>query len=296
MLHGVGIVCFAGSYAVALILELSRLVFRSAIRGVVMLGFATAGLVAHTAFLYHQAVEMPGSPLSSPREWYLIAAWLLVVVYLYLTCYHPGRSFGLFLLPLVLGLIGVAVFFASPEPFARGPASRAWGLVHGGSILLASVSLLVGLVAGLMYLEQARRLKKKRPPIRGLRLPSLEWLRRANSRAVVIATFMLGLGLSSGEILRLLSRGEVVPWNDPVVLSTSCLFGCLLAAVGVGVVYRPATAGRKVVYLTLLSFLALVIALAMVLSMGTRHGGQKVAKETLLIGHPPNTQSPIPDP
>ena len=273
MLHGVGIVCFAASYAVALVLELSRLVFRSAIRSAVMLGFAAAGLVAHTAFLCHRAVETPGSPLSSQREWYLIAAWLLVVVYLYLTCYHPGRSFGVFLLPLVLGLIGVAAFFANPESYAREPASRAWGLVHGGSILLASVSLLVGLVAGMMYLEQARRLKKKRPPTRGLRLPSLEWLLRANSRAIVIATFLLGLGLLSGEILRLLSRGESVPWNDPVILSTFCVFGCLLASVVVGVFYRPATAGRKVAYLTLLSFLALVIALAMVLSMGTRHGG-----------------------
>jgi ABC-type uncharacterized transport system permease subunit len=287
MLHGVGIVCFAGSYAVALVLELSRLVFRSAIRGAVMLGFAAAGLAAHTAFLYHQAVETPGSPLLSQREWYLIAAWLLVVVYLYLTCYHPGRSFGLFLLPLVLGLIGVAVFFASPEPYAREPASRAWGLLHGWAILLASVSLLVGLVAGMMYLEQARRLKKKRPPMRGLRLPSLEWLRRANSRAIVIATFMLGLGLLSGEVLRLLSHGDSVPWNDPVVLSTFGVFGCLLASVAVGVFYRPPTAGRKVAYLTLLSFLALVLALAMVLSMGTRHGGQPLSAKEMSVSHPP---------
>ena len=49
MLSGVHIVCFATSYAVALVLEVSRLLFRSGVRGVVMLGFAGVGLVIHSA-------------------------------------------------------------------------------------------------------------------------------------------------------------------------------------------------------------------------------------------------------
>ena len=110
MLSGVGIICFATSYAVALVLEVSRLLFRSGIRGAVMLGFAGVGLVLHSAYLYYRAVEAVsagGSPLSGQAEWCLIAAWLLVVVYLYLVYYHPRASFGLFLLPLALGLIAV---------------------------------------------------------------------------------------------------------------------------------------------------------------------------------------------
>ena len=42
-LSGVSTICFAGSYAVALLLELSRLVFRSGVRGALMIGFAAAG-------------------------------------------------------------------------------------------------------------------------------------------------------------------------------------------------------------------------------------------------------------
>ncbi|MCX7425917.1 MAG: cytochrome c biogenesis protein CcsA [Planctomycetia bacterium] len=278
---GIGVVCFASSYAVALALEISRLLFRSGVRGAFMVGFAAAGLVAQTAFLYHQALKTPGSPLSSQRDWCLVAAWLLVVVYLYLTCYHPKNAFGVFLLPLVLGLIGVARFLADAQPYAREPASRAWGVVHGVSILLASVAVLVGFVAGIMYLEQARRLKKKLPPIRGLRLPSLEWLARANSRAIVVSVLMLAVGLASGEILRLLSQGDRLPWYDPVVLSTVCVFLWLLAAAVVGVLYRPAQAGRKVAYLTLVSFVALVVALALVLSVDTQHGGRQSRAEAV---------------
>jgi hypothetical protein len=100
LMPGIDFVCFASSYAVALALEVSRLLFRSGVRGAFMVGFAAAGLVAQTAFLYHQALKTPGSPLSSQQDWCLVAAWLLVVVYLYLTCYHPKNAFGVFLLPL----------------------------------------------------------------------------------------------------------------------------------------------------------------------------------------------------
>ena len=162
MLSHVQIFCFLASYTVALALEVSRLWFRSSIRGVAMLGFVVAGWIAHTAFLYNSAMEAAQSPLSSNRDWLLLAAWVLVMVYFYLACYHPTTHFGIFFLPLVLGLIAAA-HFADAEHFAREP-SKIWGIIHGTSILLATVTVLIGFAAGLMYLEQADRLKRKRPP------------------------------------------------------------------------------------------------------------------------------------
>ena len=284
MLSGIKFVCFAASYAVALALEVSRLFFRSGVRGVVMLGFAAAGLLAHTIFLgyrvrdfyaTYEAANPNASPLSSNQDWYLIAAWLVVVVYLHLTWFHPKVSFGVFLLPLVLALVGVA-FVADPQPFPRDPASRVWGTIHGTSILLASVTVLVGLVAGLMYLWQARRLKHKVPAQKGLRLPSLEWLQRANSRAIGIAVTLAGIGILSGTILNATNRGRdagFVPWNDPVILSTLVMFGWLAGSSAIGLVYRPAREGRRVAYLTVVSFLFLVIALGLVFLNDTQHGG-----------------------
>jgi ABC-type uncharacterized transport system permease subunit len=280
MLSRVSIVCFAGSYAVALALELTRLLFRSGVRGAVMLGFAGAGLFAHTVYLFYriaesyQAAGSVSSPLSSKQEWYLIAAWLLAIVYLYLTCYHPRVPFGLFVLPLVLGLIAVAAFAADPRPSARESASTAWGMVHGISILLATVAVLVGFAAGLMFLGQDRRLKSKAPPGAGLRLPSLELLQQINSRTLVIALIMMGLGIVSGMVLNLINRGQgerPLLWNDPVVVSSLLMFGWLMLSSGIGVVYRPVREGRKVAYLTVVSFVFLAIALWSVLSNATRH-------------------------
>ena len=278
MLEEIKIACFATSYAVALVLEISRPAFRSGVRGVVMLGFAGVGLVAHTAYLYHRAIRSPGSPLSSEQDWYLIAAWVLVSAYLLLVYYHPRTGFGLFLLPLVLGLIGVAWFFADQEPFARGPASRVWGGIHGSSLLLAVVAVLIGFAAGLMYLEQARRLKHKLPPIRGLRLPSLEWLERTNSRAIVVSLLMLGLGVLSGVVLNRIGKEDMdrgLPWYDPVVLGASGMFVWLLIATIGGGLYRPARKGRKVAYMTVVSFVFLAIALSMGLFFDTLHGGKR---------------------
>jgi len=278
MLSGVSIVCFAASYAVALGLEVSRLFFRSGVRGAIMLAFAAAGLLAHTAFLAHRAAEAAGSPLSSKQEWYLLTAWLLVVVYLYLTYFHPKQAFGVFILPLVLGLIGVGTLAADAEPFAREPASRIWGGIHGSSILLATAAMLVGFAAGLMYLGQAYRLKRKLPPLRGFQLPSLEWLQRANSRAIVISLLLLAVGILAGVVLNLINRQRQVtllPWSDPLVLSTLGMFGWLVVSAGVGVFYRPTREGQKVAYLTVVSFVFLVIALGIGMSVMTQHSGKQ---------------------
>jgi ABC-type uncharacterized transport system permease subunit len=282
-MSGVSTLCFAASYAVALALEISRLLFRSGIRGAVMLGFAAAGLVAHTAFLYYQAVQAvdaAAAPLSSARDWYLMAAWVLIVVYLYLVFYHPQTPFGLCLLPLALVLIGLGRFAASAEPLALVPAAKAWGMIHSMSIMLAVVSMLVGFIAGVMYLGQMRRLKRKLPPLRRLRLPSLEWLDRANSRAIVISVLMLALGVLSGTILNVINgsspRGSI-SWYDPVVFGTMLMLAGLLVAVGVGVWHKPQRAGRKVAYLTLLSLLFLVflaMALTLMMFFNTQHGGR----------------------
>ncbi len=282
MLSGVSIICFAASYAVSLALEVSRLLFRSGVRGALMLFFAVAGLVAHTAFLYHKAITTKGTPLSSERDWCLVAAWVLIAVYLYLVYYHPRIPFGLFLLPLALGLIAVGWFVAADAPFSRAPASRIWGIIHGVALALTAVAVLMGFAAGLMYLGQSRRLKRKGYAGSGLQLPSLEWLERVNSRSMVVALLMLTIGIGSGMVLNLINRDPHagrMSWSDPVVMGTFFLWAWLLVAVVAGRLYRPARTGRRVVYLTFVSFVFLAVALAMMLLMDTSHGGTRAQRQ-----------------
>ena len=139
----------------------------------------------------------------------------------------------------------------------------------------------MGFVAGMMYLIQANRLKHKLPASQGLRLPSLEWLERVNSRAIVISALMIGVGFASGIILNLVLHERSIdqlPWSDPIIWRTGLMFGWLLVAVLFSAIYRPARGGRKVAYLTVASFAFLAISLGLGVLLPSEHGGEKKAE------------------
>jgi len=271
-LSGISIVCFAASYAVALGCEASRLAFRSGVRGMVMIAFAAAGLVAHTLFLGWRGVTESAAPLSSPFDWYLLAAWLLAAGSLWLTLANPRTPVGLFLLPVVLALIGAAVL-ASREPFLRSPAAQIWARIHGSFNLAFSVSVALGAVAGMMWLIQAARLSSKRPPAAGFRMPSLERLASVSRRTLTVAAWTAAVGFVSGIVLNAVKLPESVPWTDPVVLRMGLVVAWLVAADGVALATRRRPAGdRLAAWLSVASLAVLAGSLAWGLLAPTRHG------------------------
>ncbi len=266
MLSGITSFCFFASYTVTLILEISRLFFRAPVRLAVMLAFALAGLFAHTVFLWLrvQAALPSAAPLSSWYDWCLLVAWAVAAIYLCAGIWRPQNTAGMFMLPLVLALIGVAELFRDVAPFPRDTAKTVWEMVHGTALLAGTIVVMLGFVAGVMYLIQSYRLKHKLPPREGFKLPSLEWLQKENERSLVVSSFLLAIGLVSGIVLNLV-KASVVAWSDPVVWTSSVLLLWLVTAVTFNYVYKPARRGRKVAYLVVASFLFLVLVLGIVL-------------------------------
>src|SRR5919199_3517456 len=143
----VTVFCFLASYGVALGLELWH---QSRPRPVLrLLGFAfgAAGLLAQTIFL---AVQRP--PLIWQFGWMVFLAWILAIFYLYGSLHHRRLAWGVFVLPLVLGLVALAGTFTRPAGDGESgglfdPASfqgeRLWGIAHGGLLLLAAVRVCV---------------------------------------------------------------------------------------------------------------------------------------------------------
>jgi hypothetical protein len=162
---------------------------------------------------------------------------------------------------------------ADRAPIAPASASRAWGAVHGIFLLVGTVAVMVGCVAGLMYLVQARRLKHKLPPSEGFRMPSLERLAKINSRSIILSALLVGIGFLAGTILNITNRGQSgeLPWSDPVIWSSGLMLAWLAAAAVFNATYRPARRGQKVAYLTIANFLFLAIALAVLLLVNTEH-------------------------
>ena len=288
MLSGISIVCFTASYAVALALEVSRLFFRAPVRLIVMLVLAGAGIFAHTAYLWMraQASGTAAAPLSTWYDWYLLAAWLLAAAYLGLALSRPQANVGLFILPMVLVLIAIGYSLKTAAPFQRDQALQIWGMAHGGMLLLGTVTVSFGFIAGLMYLVQSWRLKHKLPAQAGLKLPSLEWLQSVNKQSLAWSSCFIALGLVAGIVMNTIKfrgSGQAMPWTDSVVVTSTVLLVWLLAATIFEWTYKPAQQGRKVAYLTVASFVFLALVMAMLLVGGSEHAQPRTGRAEFRI-------------
>lgn len=274
MLSAIFLVIFVLCYAALLGIEISRLFRRTRwqLRAILIVG-ATA-IFAQIWYLGLRTSRLEACPLSSPYDWCLLASWLLVCLYWFQSLTYSNVTMGLFLMPLTIGLF-VAAQFAHRQPISPDRANRLWSSLHGSFLLVGTVVVLVGFSAGVMYLIQSYRLKQKAPSSPGLRLPSLEWLEMVNRRSLAISLMLIFVGFISGVILNQIKqhRGDYLfPWNDSVVLSSAVMLGWLMLAEAFHLIYRPARQGRKVAYLTISSFLFLVIVLSMLLFVDPQHG------------------------
>jgi len=169
------------------------------------------------------------------------------------------------LLPLILAVVGVSYLCKDLPPFPSTQARGYWQWIHGISLLIGTVSVVLGFATGVMYLVQSYRLKKKLPPRLGLQLPSLEWLQRFNREALLFSTIAMACGVLSGVVLNTSHSAHPVLWSDPVVITAGLLFLWLVGVMLFESLYRPARQGRKVAYLTMASFVFLSLSLLFVL-------------------------------
>jgi ABC-type transport system involved in cytochrome c biogenesis permease subunit len=258
------IFCFAASYAVALACELILQLQPGRWLRILSLGFGAAGLLAHTLYVAVQPLK-----LGTPDGSLLFLAWILALFYLYGSFHHRKVAWGLFVLPLVLGLTALAslrqVGTSTDDLAALGElfsfhGEHFWGLVHGCLVLLAAVGICVGFVASVMYLVQVHRLRQKVPPGRGVRVLSLERLESMSRRAVILSFPLLTAGLLVGAALLLYNGEPISSWRSPKILSAVALW--LVFAILLYLRYRIHARGRQVAVLTILAFVLLVLSLA----------------------------------
>lgn len=258
-LERITVFCFAASYTVALALELWHLAAPRPVLRLVSLGFGGAGLLAHSFYVFVQPL-----PLATPLGSLLFLAWILAVFYLYGSVHHKRTAWGLFVLPLVLGLIVLAKLVPA-TPDAGGTVwqdfsgERFWGMIHGILVLLAAVGICVAFLASVMYLVQLRRLRAKRPPGHGMQMLSLERLETMNRRAILWAFPLLTAGLIAGVALQVHQGHLLVGWESPKIVSALGLW--LVFAILLYLRYGAHARGRQVALLTLVAFAILICAL-----------------------------------
>ena len=181
------------------------------LRWYIAAGLMALGWLVQTAFLANLALKNPMVLVTTPFESVIVLSWIVALIGLYLMVRSPRPvAAGMFVLPLVLGLVIVAGWFAPRQSdwLEWGGMFAFWGTVHGIFLLGGAVFTCVAFFAGLMYLVQMRRLKAKRPSRFGLALPSLEQSERINRGAITIAFPLLTFGLLIGMVLSVAARYE----------------------------------------------------------------------------------------
>lgn len=245
------VMCFAASYCVAFALEVWHLLNPRPILRYIALGTAIAGLLAHVAYLIIQAV-----PLQSPTGSLLLLALILAVFYVGEAIHHSRIPFGLFVLPIVLGLIGLAVTLRSPGDTPAAGWQSFWGVAHGTLLILAGVGVSIGFIASVMYLVQIRRLQAKLPPGQGVPLMSLERLELMNRRAILAAFPLLTAGLLGGFALQARDGFEMNEILNPKILSVIGLW--IVFAILLVLRYAIHVRGRQTAIWTMVAFAVLV--------------------------------------
>src|SRR5262245_34166553 len=260
-IQGIHHYCIGLSYLCAFLLELARLLWPAkAWRGAGLV-FGAAGLFAHTAYLLVQQPS-PAVPYGSV----LWLAWVLALFYFWGTVHHAKQAWAIFVLPVVIGLVAVSrvLLTAAPEAPAFDAAAwftgdRFWGAVHGVLILLASVGVSVSFLASVMYLIQARRLRKKLAPGTVVPMLSLERLETMNRRALNIAFPLLTAGLLVGTLLLPSKETSGDNWLSLKILSTAGLW--LVFLVLLYLRYGAHVPARRLATLSIASFALLLVAL-----------------------------------
>lgn len=278
--------CFLLSYVVAFGGELFQVLrSRSGFSRGVILVATVAGLIAHTAYLVTRSVSSGLPPLvGSSHDWLLVLAWLGAVLYVLAQAIGGRIALGLFLLPVVIALIGMALFVdRTPADQIREVATHRWGMLHAAALVIGMGCVSAATICAMMCLIQYQKLRGKSTWLHRLQLPSLERLNETTRWLVTGTVIMLTIGLLTGFILAMGQGGELFRWSDPIVSGTLIVWAIMVAALTWLLKSKEQT-GRQVARLTLLAggFLLLTVFGLMLISGGV-HGSSPDADAAVLL-------------
>jgi ABC-type uncharacterized transport system permease subunit len=177
---------------------------------------------------------------------------LLALAFLLVYWRYKTVSLGVFILPICFLLGLVPAFHPGQETATFSLIHTRWIFLHIALLLAAYASLLLSLLASLLYLVQERRLKQKSPT-----LPWLPPLETADQ--IALKTLLFGLpcmtaGLLIGSLIAQATVGASY-FRDPKILLAFAMWLVYVAMIYIR--RQSGLRGRRAVYLS--SFVFLIV-------------------------------------
>jgi ABC-type transport system involved in cytochrome c biogenesis permease subunit len=217
---------------------------------------AASGLVAQTVGLVLRGIEAGRFPFVGVYESMVLISWAIVLVWHVLESFTKIKAIGLYVMPVVLVLLTVALVKYDP-PAGLGPALRSdIVIVHVIVMLVAIGCLYVAGGAAIIYLiEEALLRRRKTSGVLG-RLPSLAALDRLIYHATLLGLPFLTMGMAAGVIRAETFRVPGWP-TDPMVMLSVAAWAVYLVLIGGRV--RGDWSGRAVSWLAITGLALLLV-------------------------------------
>lgn len=195
-------------------------------------------------------------PFVGIYESMVLIAWAIVLVWYVLEAFTRIKAVGLYVMPVVLVLLTVALIEYDP-PVGLVPALRSdIVIVHVIVMLVAIGCLYVAGGAAMIYLVEETLLRRRKTGGILGRLPSLAALDRLIYHATLLGFPFLTMGMAAGVI-----RAETfrVPgWaTDPMVLLSAAAWGVYLVLIAGRV--RGGWSGRAVSWMSVAGLVLLLV-------------------------------------
>jgi hypothetical protein len=269
-------ICFLLAYSFVLVAEFSRFGLRGeasrrwvtrATLALFAIAFITHSLYLIDRMLLSWFAGDRAQPFGTWQEWGILVAWMIALAFVVMWWRRSDKQIGLFVLPLIIGLIGLAVVFPVDSPIALNQASTVsfWRLVHSIAMMIGTMLVTLGFAVATMYLVHAWKLKHRSASGNAIRLPSLEYLQSIGRNCILGSAASIGFGVVSGAIMNFTRDGQVA-WTDRGIIFTGGLFLWLCFAAVAQWFSSNRGRGEWTAFMSILSFVIVLIALAFVVS------------------------------
>ena len=91
-MQGIGVICFAASYAVALLFDVLRFFFHPRLCRILAVGWLAAGFAAHSSYIFYKALLPSERFLGNEQIFFLVAVrYVFCTTYFVTDLFRNGR-------------------------------------------------------------------------------------------------------------------------------------------------------------------------------------------------------------
>lgn len=217
---------------------------------------ARAALTVHSLALVFRVAETGHLPLLNLFDAALVFTWVIMFNYVIAEALVETRFVGLLLFPFTFVFLVYAAALPRQTQLPGPMLENSLVAVHVLVAFLGYSALVVGSMAGFMYLIQERQLRTKVFNVLYHRLPSLEALDSWGYRLIALGHLLLTLTVALGSIWAQVAWGRYWGWDAKEAWSL-----LVWAVYGAYLLLRlvPRWSGRRPAVLSLVGLVTLLI-------------------------------------